>query len=86
MFGYTVPHQYDSLIAKIVTAGRTRQEALRRMVQALTETKIEGIETNLALLLAILNEDDFKEGRHHIRFMDRYTDGLRQHAETEPSN
>jgi pyruvate carboxylase len=56
------------------------------MVQALTETKIEGIETNLALLLAILNEDDFKEGRHHIRFMDRYTDGLRQHAETEPSN
>ena len=84
--GYTVPHQYDSLIAKIVTAGRTRQEALRRMVQALTETKIEGIETNLALLLAILNENDFKEGRHHIGFMDRYTDGLRQHAETEPSN
>ncbi|MDG1204830.1 MAG: biotin carboxylase N-terminal domain-containing protein [Pseudomonadales bacterium] len=74
--GYTVPHQYDSLIAKIITAGRTRQEALRRMTQALSETRIEGIETNLALLLTILKEDDFREGRYHIRFMNRYTDGL----------
>lgn len=83
--GYTVPHQYDSLIAKIVTAGRSRQEALRRMVQALSETKVEGIETNLAMLHSIISEDDFVKGDYHIRFMDRFSDRRQQNIGAELS-
>jgi acetyl-CoA carboxylase biotin carboxylase subunit len=67
-----VPPYYDSLIAKIITYGRDRQEAIARMRRTLEMTVIEGIKTNVALQLRIINEPDFQAGRLSTAFMDRF--------------
>lgn len=63
--GYKVPHEYDSLVAKIITLGNDRGEALARMVQALNEFSLTGIETNKEFLLKILNHSAFVSGDFH---------------------
>lgn len=57
--GYEVPHQYDSLIAKLVAYGETRTVALARLSQALAETRIEGISTNLDRLQMLVSHPDY---------------------------
>ena len=61
--GYTVPHQYDSLIGKLVTHGVDRNEALARMNRALLEFRIDGIETSIAVLRQIINRPEFIQAR-----------------------
>lgn len=68
----TVPPYYDSMIAKIITHGRDRQEAIARMRRALEMTVIEGIRTSIPLHLRILAEADFQAGRLNTGFMDRF--------------
>jgi acetyl-CoA carboxylase biotin carboxylase subunit len=68
----TVPPYYDSLIAKIMTHGRDRQEAIARMRRALEMTVIEGIHTTVPLHLKILADPDFAAGRLSTAFMERY--------------
>ncbi len=68
----TVPPYYDSLIAKIITYGRDRQEAIARMRRTLEMTVIEGIKTSIPLQLRILAEPDFVAGRLHTHFMERF--------------
>ncbi|MGH9162576.1 MAG: acetyl-CoA carboxylase biotin carboxylase subunit [Vicinamibacteraceae bacterium] len=63
---------YDSLVAKIITHGRDRQEAIARMRRTLEMTVIEGIHTTVPLHLRILKEPDFVEGRLSTAFMDRF--------------
>jgi acetyl-CoA carboxylase biotin carboxylase subunit len=63
---------YDSLIAKIVTHGRDRQEAIARMRRTLEMTVIEGIKTSIPLHLKILSDPDFIAGRLSTHFMERY--------------
>jgi acetyl-CoA carboxylase, biotin carboxylase subunit len=63
---------YDSMIAKVMTHGRDRQEAIARMRRTLEMTVIEGIKTNVPLHLRILAEDDFVSGRLSTGFMDRF--------------
>jgi acetyl-CoA carboxylase biotin carboxylase subunit len=63
---------YDSMIAKIITHGRDRQEAIARMRRTLDMTVIEGIRTSVPLHLKILNEADFQAGRLSTSFMDRF--------------
>jgi acetyl-CoA carboxylase biotin carboxylase subunit len=65
------PH-YDSLVAKIVTHGRDRMEAIARMRRTLEMTVIEGIKTTIPLHLKILSDPDFIAGRLHTHFMERY--------------
>jgi acetyl-CoA carboxylase, biotin carboxylase subunit len=67
-----VPPHYDSLIAKIITYGRDRQEALARMRRTLEMTVIEGIKTSIPLQLRIIAEPDFIAGRLHTHFMERF--------------
>jgi acetyl-CoA carboxylase, biotin carboxylase subunit len=67
-----VPPHYDSLIAKIITFGRDRQEAIARMKRTLEMTVIEGIKTSIPLQLRILAEPDFVAGRLHTHFMERF--------------
>ncbi|MBC7174615.1 MAG: acetyl-CoA carboxylase biotin carboxylase subunit, partial [Polyangiaceae bacterium] len=69
--GFRVPTVYDSLLAKLITYGRTRDEAIRRMRRALDETVIGGIRTNIPLHRRILAHPDFQEGRLSTRFMER---------------
>ena len=68
----TVTPYYDSMIAKIITHGRDRQEAIARMRRTLDMTVIEGIRTSVPLHLKILNEADFNAGRLNTSFMERF--------------
>jgi acetyl-CoA carboxylase biotin carboxylase subunit len=68
----TIPPYYDSLIAKIITYGRDRQEAIARMRRTLEMTVIEGVKTSIPLHLRILAEPDFVAGRLHTHFMERF--------------
>ncbi|MFW5876924.1 MAG: acetyl-CoA carboxylase biotin carboxylase subunit [Myxococcota bacterium] len=69
--GFRVPGHYDSLLAKIITHGRTRTEAIARMRRALAETIVTGIRTNVSLHQRILAHPDFVEGRLSTRFLER---------------
>jgi len=68
----TVSPYYDSLIAKIITHGRDRTEAIARMKRTLEMTVIDGIKTSIPLHLKILNDPDFVAGRIHTGFMERF--------------
>ncbi|HEY6879345.1 MAG TPA: acetyl-CoA carboxylase biotin carboxylase subunit [Polyangiales bacterium] len=69
--GYRVPQIYDSLIAKIISHGRTRSEAIARMQRALSETIVGGIRTSIPLHQRILADDDFQRGKFSTRFLER---------------
>ncbi len=70
--GCTISPYYDSMIAKVMTYGRDRQEAIARMRRTLEMTVIEGIKTNVALQLRIVNDPDFQAGRLNTAFMNRF--------------
>jgi acetyl-CoA carboxylase biotin carboxylase subunit len=67
--GYTVPVVYDSLVSKLAVWGRTREEAIRRMRNALDEYRIEGFETTIPLHKRILEDEQFIEGRINTGFI-----------------
>jgi len=68
------PH-YDSMIAKVITHGRDRQEAIVRMRRALDEFVIEGIKTTIPLHRRILNDPDFQKGHVSTTFLERFLAG-----------
>ena len=68
----TVSPYYDSLIAKIITYGRDRTEAIARMRRTLEMTVVDGIKTTIPLHLKILNDPDFIAGRLSTAFMERF--------------
>ncbi|MCB1644957.1 MAG: ATP-grasp domain-containing protein [Pseudomonadales bacterium] len=61
--GYQIPHQYDSLLAKLIAWGADREEARMRLLQALQELRIEGISTNRQDLIKLLKAPDFRTGK-----------------------
>jgi len=69
--GYTVPPFYDSLIAKLIVHGRSREEALTRMRHALDSFIIEGITTNIPFLQRIVDHPDFRAGTVDTKFLER---------------
>ncbi len=69
--GYNVPPFYDSLIAKVIAYGATRQEAIARMRNALSEMVVEGIRTNTALHHEIFNHAAFGQGGLDIHYLER---------------
>ena len=74
----TVSPYYDSLIAKVVTYGRDRNEAIARMRRTLEMTVVDGIKTSIPLHLKILAEPDFVAGRLSTSFMDRFMKDTRK--------
>ena len=68
----TISPYYDSLIAKIITHGRDRHEAIARMRRTLEMTVIEGIKTSIPLHLKILNDPDFIAGKLSTSFMEQF--------------
>lgn len=69
---YKVPPYYDSLIAKIIAYGDTRENALARMRSALDETVIEGIRTNIPLHQDILRGNAFQKGSVNIHYLEKW--------------
>jgi acetyl-CoA carboxylase, biotin carboxylase subunit len=68
----TVSPYYDSLIAKIITFGRDRTEAIARMRRTLEMTVVDGIKTSIPLHLKILNDPDFVAGRFSTSYMEKF--------------
>lgn len=69
--GWVVPSHYDSLIAKLITHGKDRAEAIMRMHRALKEFVIEGIKTTIPFYLKVLNEPDFLNGDFNTHFLEK---------------
>ena len=70
--GYTVPPYYDSLLAKLIAHGSTREEALGRAYQALEEFIIEGVKTTIPFLREVLRHPDFVAGDFDTHFLERW--------------
>jgi len=70
--GWTIPPDYDSLLAKVVARAPTRKEAIQKMQTALEMTTIVGIKTNIPLHLNILSNPDFKKGNYTIQFLENF--------------
>ncbi len=70
--GYTVPPHYDSMIAKLIVTGATREIAIARMNRALGEFMIRGIKTTIPFQQEIINHPDFKSGNYDIGWVARY--------------
>lgn len=68
--GYFVPPNYDSMIAKVITYGDTRDQALARMRTALSEMVVEGISTNIPLHRELLQDARFVEGGTSIHYLE----------------
>jgi acetyl-CoA carboxylase, biotin carboxylase subunit len=69
---YTVPSNYDSMVAKIIVHAPTRAEALVRMNGALTETLVEGIKTNIPLHRDLMNDAQFMAGGTNIHYLEAW--------------
>jgi acetyl-CoA carboxylase biotin carboxylase subunit len=69
--GGSVPPYYDSMMAKVVAYGDTRDNAIARMERALRETEIEGVSTTISACLDILATPEFRSGKYDIGFLPR---------------
>ncbi|ETI67376.1 acetyl-CoA carboxylase biotin carboxylase subunit [Neobacillus vireti] len=68
--GYTIPPYYDSMIAKVIAYGASREEAISRMKRALSEFVIEGIKTTIPFHLKLLEHEKFVEGAFNTKFLE----------------
>ena len=69
--GYTIPPNYDSMIAKLIVHGKDRLEAISKMKRALEEFVIEGVDTNIDFQLKILNNENFEKGKFDTSFIEK---------------
>jgi acetyl-CoA carboxylase, biotin carboxylase subunit len=70
--GYTIPPNYDSMIAKLITTAQTRQEAINKMKRALDEFVIEGVKTTIPFHRQLMDEPAYVEGNYTTAFMDTF--------------
>jgi acetyl-CoA carboxylase, biotin carboxylase subunit len=67
-----IPPYYDSLIAKLIAYGGTREEAIAKMERALSQFVVQGIETSITLHQEIFKDPAFREGEFDTGFMERF--------------
>lgn len=79
--GYTISPHYDSMIAKLIVWGRTREEAIARMKRALSEFAIDGIKTTIPFHQKLLNHPIFVKGTFDIKFLEEYDVNQPEQAE-----
>ncbi|TQR13726.1 acetyl-CoA carboxylase biotin carboxylase subunit [Psychrobacillus soli] len=70
--GYNIPPFYDSMVAKLITYGETREEAIAKMKRALSEFAIEGVETTIAFHEKLMNHEVFVSGDFDTKFLEKY--------------
>ncbi|MEZ5172323.1 MAG: acetyl-CoA carboxylase biotin carboxylase subunit [Bacteroidia bacterium] len=70
--GYTIPPNYDSMIAKLITIAQTREEAIAKMRRALHEFVIDGIKTTIPFHKKLMDNPDFIEGNYTTKFMESF--------------
>jgi acetyl-CoA carboxylase biotin carboxylase subunit len=69
--GWTVPMDYDPLLAKLIGYGTDREQAISRLTRALNEYFVGGIKTNISLFRRILSDADFRAAKLDTGFLDR---------------
>ncbi len=82
--GWTVPPHYDSMIAKLIVHGKSREEAISRMRRALDEFVIEGIKTTIPFHKKIFSHPDFIKGNFNTDFLERISAGKAGNGSSEP--
>ncbi len=70
--GYTIPSNYDSMIAKLIVIAQTREECIVKMDRSLQEFIVEGVATTIPLQIQLMRNDDFKAGNFTTAFMDTF--------------
>ena len=70
--GYRVPPYYDSMIAKLIVSGRTREGCIMRLKRALEEMVIGGIKTSIPLHQALMKDADFINGDYTIKWLEEW--------------
>ena len=73
-----VPPHYDSMVAKLIVFGRTRNAALMRLRRALEEFVIEGVETTIPLHQRIIKDFDFIDGQYNIHWLEHYMESRKK--------
>ncbi|UCH77693.1 MAG: acetyl-CoA carboxylase biotin carboxylase subunit, partial [Candidatus Coatesbacteria bacterium] len=81
--GYDVPVHYDPILAKLITWGADREEARRRMAEALREYVVVGIQTTVPFLRAVIAHEAFASGKTNTAFIAEYFDGWREEVPPE---
>ena len=70
--GYTIPPYYDSMIAKLIVHGKTRNAALMRLRRALEEFVIDGVQTTIPLQQEIISQAEFIDGQYNIHWLEKF--------------
>jgi len=70
--GYVIPPYYDSMIGKLITVARTRNEAIDTMYRALSEYVIEGVKTTIPFHLQLMNDERFRSGDFNTKFLEGF--------------
>jgi acetyl-CoA carboxylase biotin carboxylase subunit len=70
--GYRIPPYYDSLLAKVIAWGNSREEAIARMRRALMEMRVEGVMTTIPFHLMLLDDACFQRGEIHTRYVEQH--------------
>ncbi len=70
--GYTIPPNYDSMIAKLIVTGQSREEVITRMKRALQEFVIEGIKTTIPFHIRLMDDADFQAGQFTTQFLNDF--------------
>jgi acetyl-CoA carboxylase, biotin carboxylase subunit len=70
--GYTIPPNYDSMIAKLIVTARSREEVIVRMKRALQEFFIDGIKTTIPFHLKLMDDEQFKSGKFNTSFLESF--------------
>ena len=81
--GYTVPPHYDSMVAKLITVGEDRREAIARMSRALSEYMITGIKTTIPFELAVMRDPNFRRGVYATNFIENMLANRRELIERD---
>jgi acetyl-CoA carboxylase biotin carboxylase subunit len=81
---YFVPPNYDSMVAKLLAFGDTREQALARMRSALVETVVEGIKTNAPLHRELLVDAKFMEGGTNIHYLEHWMEARKGLLNSKP--
>ena len=70
--GYTIPPNYDSMIAKLIVSGQTREEVIVRMKRALEEFVIEGIKTTIPFHIRLMDDEGFRSGNFTTKYLETF--------------
>ena len=70
--GYTIPPNYDSMIAKLIVSGQSREECVTRMKRALQEFVIEGVKTTIPFHIRLMDDPTFKSGHFTTKFLESF--------------